>query len=184
MQSCLAQQNSEVNHNDITIETRHFTLQPLTLRFLSDIHQHFTKRVAEHMFAQPGTVADTSASILECLKKAEKGNEYFFAIVNNKSVKCVGCAGIRVIENKVVIPRFWLAESMWSKGYGVEVLQALISCIKYNLPCDFIYCTIDKRNIPARIIAEKVGGRLQNHCYLNPNAHGKKNLLISYKFEY
>jgi [ribosomal protein S5]-alanine N-acetyltransferase len=182
---CVAQIDySEIQARDLAnkvIETKRVTLQPLSMRYLGDIHTGYTPEVAKHMFSQPGSVADTSTSIIECFKRMEHNQDLYFTIVSNETLRCLGCAGIRILANKAVFPRFWLRQDVWSNGYGLEVLQGLVFFIKKYLPCEYVYVSVDKDNIAAQVILKKVGGKMQKHWYPHEDARGEENLLVSYK---
>lgn len=163
------------------IETTRLTLQPLSMRYLSDIFTGYTPAVAKNMYSQPGSIEDTSKSIIECFGKIESNQGLYFTIVSNETMRCLGCAGIRILADRVVFPRFWLRQDVWFKRYGLEVMRALMYFIEENLPCDQVYVSINKDNIAAKVVLEKVGGVTQNHWYTHENAHGEENLLTSYR---
>lgn len=168
------------NFNQV-IDAESVSLLPMNMRYVDDICSGFTPQITEHLYTGPVNQNMVVEGIKKNIQEMKNNTGVFYVIRSNNTGEFLGCAGIR-FRDEVVMPKLWIKETMWQRGYGSQVFKALLYVAHTKAPGKKCYITVDKRNIAAKCILKRHG--ITRQLYINPrrNASNQWVLLYTYVF--
>ncbi|MCF6182132.1 GNAT family protein [Lutibacter sp.] len=97
--------------------------------------------------------------IKEHLQKATNLGTLVFKVIHitNKSSQVIGHAELEVIDKKVKISRLLIAKEHRGKGFGEQMMIALLKFIQKKYPNFKVYLTVFTFNKPAITLYKKLG---------------------------
>jgi RimJ/RimL family protein N-acetyltransferase len=147
---------------DVSIETANLRLRPISRSDAPAVFENFTPAITQYMFPKPATViAETEAFIEEALVAQAQCTDLHLAICLRDDGEFLGICGLHGGEAPAQ-PELgiWLKQSAHGRRYGLEAISALRSWASMNIRCDFLVYPVDRRNMPSRLVAERLGGVL------------------------
>lgn len=144
-------------HPDITIITEHLTLQPVKESYLDDIIEHFTKEVTQYMPFNPEGEREDIINFIEVSQKTLLQNTDLVMTVLDSTGTFIGCCGIHNITKESIEVGLWLKKNAQGKGFGTEIVTALIEFLENNFTFEYILYPVDEKNIASKRIPEKLG---------------------------
>jgi len=131
---------------------------PVSAGHAYDIHNGYTDEIARFLYAQP---CETLAKTQERIKHArslmfEKKRSTFAAYKPNNVF--VGCVDLRH-ENLHPRPVFWVCKEQQRKGYGTEILNAILAYGRKHLTTDFLQLKVSKDDIASIALLKKAGAK-------------------------
>ncbi|WP_160138837.1 GNAT family N-acetyltransferase [Chryseobacterium sp. c4a] len=144
-------------HTNIKIKTEYLTLQPVKELYIDDILEHFTKDVTQYM---PFNPEGDRKDIVNFVSESERGlsqNTDLVMVVLDSTETFIGCCGIHDITEESIELGLWLKESSQGKGFGTEIITALIKFLEKNFTFKYILYPVDENNIASKKIPEKLG---------------------------
>lgn len=163
------------------IVTPRLLLQPVSRRYERDIFKAYTGEVAEYMISRaPQCLEETILFVELSITELSLGNALQLVVLDRKTELFLGFAGI--FQTRVCFPEMglWLKKEAQGRGYGFEIVSALLRWAAKNLPVEALLYPVDVRNIPSRRIPEKLGAPV-GKTYKVKNEEGKLLDVIEYK---
>lgn len=166
---------------EIVISTSRLSLEPISIKYVYEIHRGFNYNVSRFLFTQTSNnIEKTKASIRNALKRMHNKTGSYFIVRSNATFEFLGCAGVRHSTN-VPKPAFWIKDNMWGKGFGSEILSALRMYVSEFCEYENMYVTIEIGNFRAKKLIEKAGAIPQPQFLEKCNSNKKlKSLSVYY----
>jgi aminoglycoside 6'-N-acetyltransferase len=105
--------------------------------------------------------------LLEALATINPGDPgwFQFAIEERAAGQFVGDCGLRIMEHDGRLGQigYTIARPFWNRGYGTEVIAALVAYAFQSFPLHRITASVDPRNVASCRALEKAGFRKEAH---------------------
>ena len=152
--------NVDINITNKIIKTRNLVLREWTLEDLDDFFEYAS---VDGVGQMAGWLPHKNkADSLEILKLFIEGKNTFAIEYNNK---VVGSAGIDLYSEEV-LPEFdnkrgrevglVISKDYWNRGFGKEVLKAVIDYLFYEMELDFVVCGYFSENLRSKNMQESL----------------------------
>ncbi len=141
------------------IVTKDLILDKAKLSDAEDIYENFWKEedTAKYMLWKPCTSLDEAKERLTKAIEFQKTNMSYF-VYEKSSMKAIGVAGMKEIEPGVYEDAgIGFGPKFVGKGYGKQILNALIDYIFNDLKAKKIICSCDSRNIASAKLQQSCG---------------------------
>lgn len=143
----------------ITIFAERVTLKPVSSAYEDAIFREFTEEVAKYTFPKPPEdIVGTRTFIAESRDRMSRGEELVVAALDRSTGMFLGLAGLHRIDTREPEIGIWLAKPAQGKGYGKEIVSALIRWADANLDYDAFSYPVVRENLPSRGLIESLGG--------------------------
>lgn len=163
--------------SDITLQTQSLTLEILSMKYIQEIFKEFTDEVTKTLRAStPKAIEEEEERVRRSAEKFKQGTDVNFN-VSDKEGKFIWCCGIMHLNTKTPEVGLRLKQSARGKGYGKEMIGALIKRLQEYKDFDYIIYRAKVDNIATRKIAEHFWGILQ------VDEQGKEKIFIEEKFD-
>jgi RimJ/RimL family protein N-acetyltransferase len=144
----------------IVIDAARIQLRTLSAQDTDEIYREFTPEITRYMMAAPpARIADTVAFIKGARSALERGEDFHFVICRQNLAEFLGICGL---HGRDAAPELgiWLKKSAHGQGYGFEAMGALKAWAEACIEFDCLVYPVDRRNLPSRRVAEKLGGKI------------------------
>lgn len=145
----------------VPITTQRLQLESLSMKYVQEIFKEFTDEVTKYLRAiTPKHIEEEEKRILETQEKHEKWTDLRLVVTDAEGV-FIWCCGVMGLATQT--PELWLRikQSARWKGYGKEMIGALIKRLENHKEFDYIIYRACTENIGSQKIAESFGGELQ-----------------------
>ncbi|CAI8919156.1 GNAT family N-acetyltransferase [Chryseobacterium sp. IT-36CA2] len=143
--------------SNIEIKTEHLTLQPVELIHIDDIFEHFTQEVTRYMPFNPQGNRQDIINFVNESKRTLLQNTDLVMVALDTNGDFTGCCGIHNITEESVELGLWLKKNSQGKGFGTEIITALLKFLEINFTFKYIVYPVDEENTASRKIPEKLG---------------------------
>lgn len=156
------QTRTSIQFRSVTIASERLTLTPISEHHAEVIFAEFTDRITQFMIPATPTHISQIHDFIHSSKLNMKNNvDLTFAILNKDTEEFLGVCGLHGESSaKEPILGIWLKESAHGNRFGQEAIKSLTDWARLNLIYDYLVYPCDKDNIPSRIIAEKLNGKI------------------------
>ena len=141
-------------------ESKHLLIKKFIPEYIGVMYDTWgtDKEVGRYM---PGFRVDWDESAFsDYVLKTYKDEYHIRAVIQDKETnRIIGNISLYQEDSRSKSVNIWLVRDSWNKGYGTEVMKALVKEIK-KTKLESLYATTDKRNIAATKILEKCGFEL------------------------
>lgn len=156
-------------------------LIPINLEYAHDIQTHFTAEITRYMWpSAPKTQEQIHQHILTKKSEMKNGEEIALLVIHNDSGEFLGYVSMHDINSKTPELGIWLKKSAQQQQYGYETCRLLVAWAKKNLQFNYLKYPVDKKNIPSRKLAEKLGGKIEDE-YFKMSESGNKLDEVEYR---
>ncbi len=144
----------------IVIDAARIQLHTLSVQYADEIYREFTPEITRYMMAAPPAgIGDTAAFIDAARSTLERGEDFHFVICGRSGAGFLGICGLHGQDGPPELG-IWLKKSAHGRGYGFEAMAALIAWAEGCIEFDSLVYPVDRRNLPSRRVAEKLGGKI------------------------
>lgn len=148
-----------MNLSNVVIETDRLRLVPVKEKFLEQIFNELTPEITKYLsFDATGDIKDTLTFLQDSQPKIQNGEDMPLAVFDKNTGEFIGCSGAHSINTKTPSIGIWIKKSDHRKGYGKEIVAAVIEWIHKNIQYDHIIYPVAKANQPSRKLIESLGG--------------------------
>ncbi len=155
--------------------TTNLLLVPVSGKYEQAIFSSFTEEVAKYMIARvPCCIEETFLFIETSLGELSTGNALPMVILEKETEIFLGCAGLYQIQDPYPELGIWLKVDAQGKGYGFQVVEALVRWAEKHLNFRALLYPVDERNAASRRIPDKLGATVAKKY---PIADEKGNIL-------
>ena len=157
-------------------------LIPISLSYAHDICEHFTAEITRYMWpSAPKTQEEINTHIFIKQREMKNGEEISLLIVKKDSDEFLGYLSLHRVNSKTPELGIWLKKNAQGAGFGYEALNQFKAWIESNLTYDYLKYPVDKKNIPSRKLAEKLGGKIEDE-YAKISESGNVLDEVEYRF--
>jgi [ribosomal protein S5]-alanine N-acetyltransferase len=169
------------NMNKENPKTERLILQPVSDEHKFDICREFTAEVTKYMpFTPNGDINVIESFISRSSQELSEGTGIQFCILDIETGEFLGVCGLHHTDTAAIEIGLWLKIGEHGKGYGTEVVKALIKFAEEHFKFDFLYYPVDKENIPSRKIPEKLGFTAVKE-YISPKSPTENLNMVEYQ---
>ena len=144
----------------IVIDATLIQLRTLSAEYTDEIYREFTPEITRYMMAAPpAAIGDTVAFINMARSALERGDDFHFVISRKNDAGFLGICGLHGRDASPELG-IWLKKSAHGQGYGFAAMAALKAWAELCIEFDRLVYPVDRRNLPSRRIAEKLGGKI------------------------
>lgn len=144
---------------DLQINSERLILIPTSLKSAREIFQEFTGDITRYMSSEPyGGLEGAKESINKWREKMRNGEDLVLDIFVKKTKEFLGRAILIHIKTGKAELGIWIKKSAHGNHYGKEAVTALKEWADKEIPYEYLYYPVDKRNIASRRIPESLGG--------------------------
>ncbi|MCL2280806.1 GNAT family N-acetyltransferase [Candidatus Saccharibacteria bacterium] len=141
---------------DVTIRSERLILRPITLDDARDVFIEFNDNVTKMMAHGPNESLEATSEFIEkTIQQTREGEKLQFVIVD-KEEKFLGLASIEDANHRTPEIGLWLKKAAQGKGFGTELVFALVEWANQNLEFDYIKYRVHAQNVGSWKIAEKL----------------------------
>lgn len=127
------------------------------MRYLQEIFKEFTDEVTKTLRAStPKHIEDEEEWIKRSIEKFKQGTNINFCVADKEGT-FIGCCSIMHLDTHTPEIGLRMKQSVRGKGYGKEMVGALIDRLQKNKEFDHIIYRAMTDNIASRKIAEHFG---------------------------
>ncbi len=162
---------------NITIKTERLFLERTTITYVEEIFKEFTDEVTKYLRAStPKNIEEEKQWIERTKEKYNQWTAMSLVVTDTSGAFIWNC---EIMHLDTQNPELWLRlkQSARWKGYGKEMIAALIQRLENHKRFDYIIYRACTENIGSRKIAESLGGELQL------DEQGNAKILIEHKFD-
>ncbi len=161
----------------VPITTQRLQLESLSMKYIQEIYKEFTDEVTKRLRAStPKNIEEEEARIITTDKKHKQWTDLRL-VVTGAEGEFIWCCGIMDLDTHVPELWLWLKQSARGKGYGKEVVGALINRLENHKKFEYIIYRACIENIGSQKIAESFGWELQ--C----DESGNAKIFTEWKFD-
>ena len=166
--------------SDVIFKSKRLMFVPLSIAYAEEIFKEFDYELTKYMCPAPPKVIDETLDFIkDACEKMKAGTNYHCAVLSSSTKEFVGCAGIHKINTTKPELGLWVKRSQHSKGYGKEIIAALIDWTKKNYTVEYFIYPVDKRNIPSVKIPESYGA-VASRSYQHKSESNRLLKIIEY----
>jgi ribosomal-protein-alanine N-acetyltransferase len=154
--------DDSVDLSGVIIESERIELRPITVDFVPEIFRTFTPEITKYMMPKPSEkIADTIDFVEAATRGFERCDDLHFVILTRRLYEFLGICSLHS-RGKPREPELgiWLKKAAHGNDYGLEAIAALKGWGEANLEIDRMLYPVDRRNVPSRRIAERLGGKV------------------------
>jgi len=141
----------------ILIETEHLRLTRFAMTDAADVFACITPAITRYLPWEPPSWDEYRARC-EMLTAAEDPHNVSFTVRRRDTGECLGMASIERADRETPETGLWLKETAHGRGYGGEIVRAVIGWGGAALgKTGFLY-PVAEANTASRRIAERLGG--------------------------
>jgi len=147
--------DQEIRSERLLLTTR---LKP----FKEDIFTEFNADIIEFMLPKPAVkIEETLAFIDKSMLGMREGWNLVLAITRRSDGEFLGCCGLHG-EGRHRTPELgiWIKKPAHGHKYGREAIHTLACWALEHLDLDYLIYPVDRANLPSRLIAESLGGKI------------------------
>jgi RimJ/RimL family protein N-acetyltransferase len=157
-------------------------LIPISLSYAHELSVHFTPEITRYMWpSAPKTQEEINQHIFIKQREMKNGEEISLLIIKNDSDEFLGYVSLHRANSKTPELGIWLKKNAHGLGFGYEALNQFKTWIESNLTYEYLKYPVDKKNIPSRKLAEKLGGKIEDE-YTKKSESGNVLDEVEYRF--
>jgi RimJ/RimL family protein N-acetyltransferase len=146
--------------SNVVITTDRLKIVPVKEEFAQMIFQETIPEVTKYLsFDASGKIEDTIQFISSAQPKIAAGEDMPVAVFDKVTNEFIGCSGVHYTNTTKPEIGIWIKVSAQGKGYGKEIVTALIEWIKKNIKYEYIVYPVAKANMRSRKLIESLGGK-------------------------
>ena len=141
------------------IETKDLILAKATMADLESIYHNYwcSEKTAKYMFWVPQKNIEEARDRLERTIEYQKNN-FAFLVYEKSSGQAIGQTGMKEISPNVYEDSgIGIGEKFVGRGYGKQILKAMIDCLFEKCNAEKIVCTCHTDNIPSAKMQQACG---------------------------
>lgn len=167
----------------IILTTPRLELVPVSEKYTENIFKELTPQIVTFMTLE--THEDMQSAIeyvAEKKRQLEEGEGLPLVITDKKTKEFLGIGALHHIDTDTPEIGLWLTEKAQGKGYGKEVVQALIDWAERNLEYTYLMYPVDINNVASRKLAESQGGKIAEGAEKTVAIKARTLQLLEYRF--
>lgn len=171
------------NFTDLILISPRITLTPVTPKYAKDICTHFTPEVTRYMWpSAPKSQEEINQHISHKQIQMQKGEEIALVIAAKDTNEFLGYISVHKVNSSTPELGIWLKQEAQGHRYAYDAMSLLKNWLEQHLTYDYLTYPVDKKNLPSRKLAEKLGGIVEAE-YIKTSESG--NLLdeVEYRFQ-
>lgn len=138
-----------------SIETEHLHMRPIRTGDEALIFPEVDTELTKHWIGwEPTTDIDDVRKDIEVFEKNPQGVR--FMVFNKETKEFIGNGNLLNEEGEYQL-ELWIKASMQGRGYGKEILDALIGWAKTNLDVLYVVYSVTDGNISSQALIQKLG---------------------------
>ncbi|MEC4113858.1 GNAT family N-acetyltransferase [Myroides pelagicus] len=170
-----SQNRNIVAIDNFSFEYEDVLLSPIDQIYLDDIHTNLTKDVSKFLsFDLIDNVAFTKEYIRASVVENKRGAALVLVVKDRHTQMFLGGCGIQDVNVHTAEIGFWLKKEVQGKGYGRQVVGALLKLIKECVDTKEIIYTVEQGNEVSVYLAEKLGFSKGKDFILEPTVFKNK----------
>ncbi|HET7272854.1 MAG TPA: GNAT family N-acetyltransferase [Rubrobacter sp.] len=150
--------------NRFLIETARFSLRPVSINDLDDLHRLWTDPAVREFFWDGETISRerAEAAVREGIGEFDRHGFGLWAAEMGEDF--VGFCGLRLLDNAPEVEVLYgITPSRWGEGFATEVALAMVRYGFDEAGLDRIVGIADRENAASRRVLEKIGMTFEEH---------------------
>ena len=153
----------------VNLSSERLIFKPISLEYMRELFTEFNTEITKDMIYSPvKDIQETRKNIQQAIKDMDEGVVVDLVVEDKNTQEFIGRITLTNIHTSTPTICLRVKLAAQGKGYGKEMIKAVIYWAQKNIDFEYIAYKVNKENFRSIQLVKDIGGRIQQDETCNP----------------